>query len=188
MTEKKSQEDIEHVANMANAHAFICQFQHGYETECGERGVQIAGGQKRSYSFILSEEILFDYLERIALARALVRSPKILLLDEATSALDAEAESQVQEAISRTVIGRTVLIIAHRLSTIRHADRILVLQYGTIVEEGTHMELMDKRGLYYQLVKRQTEQIEMKQSRNTPIEIPLMNKQYSTTFNPRESI
>ena len=147
---------------------------------------------KTFVSFILSEEILFNYLERIALARALIRSPKILLLDEATSALDAEAESQVQEAISRTVIGRTVLIIAHRLSTIRHADRILVLQYGTIVEEGTHMVLMDKRGLYYQLVKRQTEQIEMKQPMNNPttisMEIPSMDKQYSTSFNPKESI
>ena len=151
-----------------------------------------------------------DYLERIALARALIRSPSILLLDEATSALDAEAESQVcistsifslsrsndfqvQEAISRTVIGRTVLIIAHRLSTIRNADRILVLQFGTIVEEGTHMELIHQRGLYYQLVKRQTEQFETKSSTNPPttisIEMPSTEKIiYSTSFNPKESI
>lgn len=85
-----------------------------------------------------------------------------------------------------------MLIIAHRLSTIRHADRILVLQYGTIVEEGTHMELMDKRGLYYQLVKRQTEQIEMQQSitKSTTISmgIPLTDKPYSTSFNSKESI
>ena len=97
-------------------------------------------------------------LERIALARALIRSPNVLLLDEATSALDAEAESQVQEAIARTVVGRTVLVIAHRLSTIRHADKIVVMDRGEIVEEGTHVKLMEKKGLYHQLVKRQTEQ------------------------------
>lgn len=99
---------------------------------------------------------------------------------------------KVQEAISRTVIGRTVLIIAHRLSTIRNADRILVLQFGTIVEEGTHMELINQHGLYYQLVKRQTEQFEMKSSNNQPttisIEIPLTENIYSTSFNAKESI
>ncbi|CAF0812777.1 unnamed protein product [Rotaria sordida] len=178
LTEKKSQEEIEYVAQMANAHSFISQFQDGYETECGERGVQMAGGQK----------------QRIALARALIRSPNVLLLDEATSALDAEAEAQVQEAIARTVIGRTVLVIAHRLSTIRNADKIIVIKYGEIVEEGTHVDLMNKHGLYYQLVKRQTEQNEtetrnrLSQNDQTTISIgiPLIDKKYSNSFNMKE--
>ncbi|CAF0857032.1 unnamed protein product [Adineta steineri] len=184
LIEKKPQEEIELVSQMANAHLFISQFQCKYDTECGERGVQMAGGQK----------------QRIALARALIRSPNVLLLDEATSALDAEAEAQVQEAIARTVIGRTVLVIAHRLSTIRNANKILVLQYGEIVEEGTHIDLMRKRGLYYQLVKRQTEQneIEIKDhsihhhntNNNTTMlmDVPLTDKKYSTSFNAKDSI
>ncbi|CAF0983031.1 unnamed protein product [Rotaria sp. Silwood1] len=179
--ENKSQEEIEYVAQMANAHSFISQFQNGYETECGERGVQMSGGQK----------------QRIALARALIRSPNILLLDEATSALDAEAESQVQEAIARTVIGRTVLVIAHRLSTIRNADKILVIQYGEIVEEGTHVALMNKHGLYYQLVKRQTvqngteirKQLTQNDKTTISIGIPLTDtKKYSTSFNLVQSV
>ncbi|CAF4481460.1 unnamed protein product, partial [Rotaria sp. Silwood2] len=180
LMEQKSQEEIEYVAQMANAHSFISQFQNGYETECGERGVQMAGGQK----------------QRIALARALIRSPNVLLLDEATSALDAEAESQVQEAIARTVVGRTVLVIAHRLSTIRNADKILVIRYGEIVEEGTHVELMNKHGLYYQLVKRQTEYNETEirnqliQNDNTTVSIgvPLTDKKYSTSIKLKDSI
>ncbi|UJR20663.1 hypothetical protein I4U23_023785 [Adineta vaga] len=180
LVEKKSQQEVEYASQMANAHSFISQFEKKYDTECGERGVQMAGGQK----------------QRIALARALIRSPNVLLLDEATSALDAEAESQVQEAIARTVVGRTVLVIAHRLSTIRNAHKIVVLQYGEIVEEGTHMELMNKRGLYYQLVKRQTDQNEKElknesienKSTTTLVNIPLTERKYSTSFNAKESI
>ncbi|CAF0794466.1 unnamed protein product [Adineta ricciae] len=180
LLETKSQHEIEYAAQMANAHSFISQFEKKYDTECGERGVQMAGGQK----------------QRIALARALIRSPNVLLLDEATSALDAEAESQVQEAIARTVIGRTVLIIAHRLSTVRNADRILVLRHGEIVEEGTHVELMSKRGLYYQLVKRQIEQHEadikgqLVETKPTTIAVntPSIAHRYSTSFNAKESI
>ncbi|CAF3367528.1 unnamed protein product [Rotaria socialis] len=180
LIEMKSQEEIETIAQMANAHSFISTFQDGYETECGERGVQMAGGQK----------------QRIALARALIRSPNVLLLDEATSALDAHAESQVQEAIARTVLGRTVLVIAHRLSTIRNADKILVLQFGKIVEEGTHLELIDKHGLYYELVKRQTELNESKttvqsiENHKTTISmgIPFTDKKHSISFNSKESI
>lgn len=135
-------------------------------------------------------------LERIALARALIRSPNVLLLDEATSALDAEAEAQVQEAIGRTVIGRTVLVIAHRLSTVRNANKILVLRFGEIVEEGTHVELMRKRGLYYELVKRQTEQNEaelkmnLSETRPTTISthVPLPDKKLSSSFTVKESI
>jgi len=137
--------DIEQAARSANAHSFIVHLPNGYETRAGARGVQLSGGQK----------------QRIAIARALVRQPKILLLDEATSALDLESESIVQKALDQARIGRTTFIVAHRLSTVRNADKIIVFDRGTIVDSGTHEELMQKRGLYYQINAQQKQGIDL---------------------------
>ncbi|XP_028393721.1 ATP-binding cassette sub-family B member 8, mitochondrial-like [Dendronephthya gigantea] len=133
-------EEVHLAARQANAHDFITKFPEGYETVLGERGVTVSGGQR----------------QRIAIARALLKDPKILILDEATSALDAESERVVQEALDQLTEGRTVLVIAHRLSTIQEADAIAVLSDGKIKELGTHTELIKKNGLYAELVRRQT--------------------------------
>ncbi|CAF3688467.1 unnamed protein product [Adineta steineri] len=131
--------EIHEAAKMANAHDFIMTLPDKYETAVGERGAALSGGQK----------------QRIAIARALIRDPKILLLDEATSALDNESEKIVQDALDRAAQGRTTLVIAHRLSTIRNADKIVVMHKGEVVEEGDHESLMDARGTYYSLVEQQ---------------------------------
>ncbi|XP_042024698.1 ABC transporter B family member 19-like [Salvia splendens] len=121
----------------ANAHSFISGLPHGYDTEVGDRGTQLSGGQK----------------QRIALARAMIKDPRILLLDEATSALDAESEAVVQKAIDKISGGRTTVIIAHRLATVRNAHTIVVIDRGTAVESGDHGRLMEKGGPYFDLVK-----------------------------------
>ena len=131
-----TRDEVIAAARMANAHAFIEQLEHGYQTDIGERGVQLSGGQR----------------QRIAIARAILRNPRILLLDEATSALDSESELMVQEALDRLMEGRTSFIIAHRLSTIYRCDKIFVLESGSIVEQGTHDELIrNDTGLYKRL-------------------------------------
>jgi len=130
-----SQEEIVAAAKAAYAHNFIKDLPNGYDTEVGERGIRLSAGQR----------------QRIAIARALLKDPRILILDEATSALDSESEQMVQKALQILMENRTTFVIAHRLSTIKNADRILVLKEGQIVEEGSHQVLMDEEGLYHHL-------------------------------------
>ncbi len=134
-----SQKEIEQAASQAYAHDFIMSFPLGYDTMIGDRGMKLSGGER----------------QRIAIARALLKNPPILILDEATSQLDLESEQIVQEALNRLMQERTVFIIAHRLSTIRGAHRIIVLDEGSIVEEGTHAELLNHEGLYRRLYSMQ---------------------------------
>jgi ABC-type multidrug transport system fused ATPase/permease subunit len=135
-----SDEEIINAAIQANAWDFIQLFPDKMDTTVGERGVQLSGGQR----------------QRIAIARAVLKNPRILILDEATSSLDSESERLVQEALEKLMQGRTSLVIAHRLSTIRKADRIIVLNEGTIVEQGTHAELLaNGNGLYKTLTELQ---------------------------------
>lgn len=138
-------ERVEAVARAANAHEFIEKLPKGYDTLVGERGIILSGGQR----------------QRLSLARALLKDAPILILDEATSSLDTESERLVQQAIDRLMQGRTVIVIAHRLSTIRHADRIVVLDAGRIVQTGRHEELLEEGGLYAELYEMQFEKQEV---------------------------
>ena len=142
-----NREEVETAAKAANAHNFIMELSAGYETKLGDRGMNLSGGQR----------------QRIAIARAILKNPRILVLDEATSALDTESEQIVQEALDRLMLGRTSFVIAHRLSTIKNADKILVLQKGRIVESGNHDILLEQAdGLYSHLYSIQYREKEAK--------------------------
>jgi subfamily B ATP-binding cassette protein MsbA len=139
---------VEAAARAAHAHEFIERFPAGYETVVGERGVKLSGGQR----------------QRVAIARAILKDPAVLILDEATSNLDAESERLIEDALEKLLVGRTTLIIAHRLSTVRRADRLVVVDHGRIVEEGTHAELLGRRGLYSRLYQRQFREEDLEES------------------------
>jgi ATP-binding cassette, subfamily B, bacterial MsbA len=134
-----SEAEIVEAARAAHAHEFVERFPRGYDTVVGERGVKLSGGQR----------------QRVAIARAILKDPAVLILDEATSNLDTESERLIEDALGKLLVGRTTLIIAHRLSTVRRADRLVVVDRGRIVEEGTHGELLARGGLYARLYQRQ---------------------------------
>jgi subfamily B ATP-binding cassette protein MsbA len=134
-----TKEEIEEAARIANAHSFIMKKEMGYQTNIGDRGLKLSGGER----------------QRLTIARAVLKNPPILILDEATSSLDTESERLVQDAINYLMKDRTSLVIAHRLSTVKHADEIIVLQKGEIIERGTHAQLMDQNGFYRRLVEMQ---------------------------------
>ncbi|XP_077454041.1 ATP-dependent translocase ABCB1-like [Stigmatopora argus] len=169
-----TQEEIEAAAKEANAYDFIVSLPDKFETLVGDRGTQMSGGQK----------------QRIAIARALVRNPKILLLDEATSALDAQSETIVQAALDKVRLGRTTIVVAHRLSTIRNADVIAGFKNGEVVEFGTHSELMEKQGVYHTLVTMQTfeKAKDEEQEESVPVEnCPIAQKPVESSLIMRKS-
>lgn len=128
-------------ASAANCDEFVCKLPNGYQTMIGENGSKLSGGER----------------QRISIARALLKGAPIVLLDEATASLDVENESQVQEALSRLLAGKTVIVIAHRMRTVMNADKIVVLDEGRVVEQGTPQELLDAGGLFSRMVQLQTE-------------------------------
>jgi ATP-binding cassette, subfamily B (MDR/TAP), member 1 len=134
--ESTSTETLYQACRDAEIHDFIMSLPEGYQTDVGSKGIALSGGQK----------------QRIAIARALIRNPKILLLDEATSSLDSESEKLVQAAFERAGKGRTMVVVAHRLATVQNADIIFVLGEGKVLETGDHNQLLRKRGVYYQMV------------------------------------
>ena len=137
--ENANLEDVTKAARIANAHSFIERKEEGYLTKVGDRGSKLSGGER----------------QRVTIARAVLKNPPIMILDEATSSLDTESEKWVQDAINMLMKDRTSIIIAHRLSTVRHADEIIVLNEGSIVERGTHENLMQLNGIYCKLVNMQ---------------------------------
>jgi len=139
-----TQSEIEEAARAAQIHDFIASLPEGYATQVGERGLKLSGGEK----------------QRVGIARTLLKNPPILLLDEATSALDTQTEREIQGALARAAEGRTVIMIAHRLSTVANADRIVVLDQGVVVEEGTHSDLLARQGRYAALWQRQASEAE----------------------------
>src|SRR5437773_1956583 len=139
-----SDAEIIRAAQIANAHAFVSEFPDGYDTVVGDRGVRLSGGQR----------------QRIAIARAIVGRPQILILDEATSSLDSESERLVQQAIDRVIEGTTSIVIAHRLSTVLHADKIVVVNRGTVEAVGTHAELLTTNEIYARLYRLQFAEVE----------------------------
>jgi ATP-binding cassette subfamily B protein len=145
-----SMSEVRHAAERAHAHEFIASMPDGYDTLIGERGVKLSGGQR----------------QRLSIARALLADPKILIMDEATSNLDSESEQLIQASMQELLRGRTTFVIAHRLSTIIHADRIIVVDRGRILEQGTHPELMQLRGAYFEMVMRQREDTRSMRSRD----------------------
>jgi subfamily B ATP-binding cassette protein MsbA len=138
--ENVSEEDVIAAAKVANAHEFIEKMPMGYATNIGDRGTKLSGGQR----------------QRLSIARAVLKNPPILILDEATSALDTESERLVQQALENLMRNRTSIVIAHRLSTIQHADEIIVLQSGLLVERGTHNDLLARNGVYRKLYELQS--------------------------------
>jgi subfamily B ATP-binding cassette protein MsbA len=140
-------EEVIEAAKAAFAHDFIMDMPQGYDTMIGERGVRISGGQK----------------QRVTIARAIIRNPSILILDEATSSLDTESEHQVQKALEQLMKNRTTIVIAHRLSTIQNASRIIVMNGGRVIQEGTHDELLTQGGLYQELYNMQFMSTESKE-------------------------
>ena len=147
-TQEAIDEEVMAAAKLAGAHKFIVKLPDGYDTKIGERGFTISGGER----------------QRVSIARALLRNPKILILDEATSALDTETEKEVQDVLYKLTRDRTTLAIAHRLSTLRNADKILVLDRGSVAEYGSHEELMKKGGIYYGLVMAQRQMSRIKKN------------------------
>jgi ABC-type transport system involved in Fe-S cluster assembly fused permease/ATPase subunit len=145
-----SREEVEEAARMAQIHHFIAKLPDGYETMVGERGLKLSGGEK----------------QRVAIARTILKSPKILLFDEATSALDTHTEKDIQASLRQVSADRTTLVIAHRLSTVVEADEILVLDHGRVVERGTHAKLLAEDGAYAAMWRRQQEA----QEKGEPIE------------------
>ena len=133
-------EAVMHAADVANAHVFIVLQPDAYDSMLGERGVGLSGGER----------------QRISIARAILKNPGILIFDEATAAVDSETEEMIQKAIDNLISGRTTFMIAHRLSTLRKANRILVVDKGRIIENGSHEELMAKKGKYYKLIQIQS--------------------------------
>ena len=155
-----SQAEVREAARLAQIHDFIMTLPQGYDALVGERGLKLSGGEK----------------QRVAIARTILKSPPILMLDEATSALDSHTEKEIQDALERVARERTSLVIAHRLSTVVHADNIIVLDQGAIVEQGAHLELLVKGGLYASLWARQREAEEARERLAQALDEPIASR------------